>query len=181
MLLLIPTRGLTQNHPCRLSSGGPFLAPEPSQELWSLPRLTEQLPWFLLAFNWPRFKRNCALCPEKDFSEYIPNRLWPSQSSSSQHLSFFSSQVSLSLYLTRWLFWTAQLGLGRDITLAAVICLVQNRENCRNQLKPRPSASPPLHHTPPSRGMQLRASVAPQQALPPTCGPGLLVGASNFL
>lgn len=121
--------------------GGPFLALEPSQELWSLRRLTERLPWFLLAFNWPRFKRNCALCPENNFSEYIPNKLWPSQSSGYQHLSFVSSQVSLSLYLTRWLFWTAQLGLGCDITLAAGICLAQNRENCRNQLKPRPSAS----------------------------------------
>lgn len=104
MLLLIPTRGLAQNHPCRLSSKGPFLAPEPSQELWSLHYLTDWFPWFLLAFNWPRFQRYHALCPENDFSEYIPNRLWPSQSSGSQHLSFFSRWVPLSLYLTRCIF-----------------------------------------------------------------------------
>lgn len=58
-----------------------FLSEDPSWPqnlLRSLHHFTEWLPWFLLAFNWPRFKRNCAVCPEKDFSEYIPNRLWPS-------------------------------------------------------------------------------------------------------
>lgn len=61
----------------------------PQNLLRSLHHFTEWLPWFLLAFNWSRFKRNCALCPEKGFSECIPNRLWPSQSSGSQHLKSF--------------------------------------------------------------------------------------------
>lgn len=96
-----PTRSLAQNPPCRLSSGAFFLAPGPSQELWSQYHLMEWLSWFLWAFSWPILRIVCSVPWKRLQSLFIPNTLRPSQSWGSHYLPFLSGKVPLPLYLTR--------------------------------------------------------------------------------